>query len=220
MNKKRYILLFVTIVLACLLRLYINNTTLIVDTSVKAPNGYLEIDDYVLLDYQTSEIISPIKSFKSSESYYDWNRDYNENPTYITTKGISVDSSFEDFVNAYGDYTPYYISCLRYDYDSADEKSSYMFTWMTVKEFYEKYVKTNEISLDDYDINIYFKVTTKLNNVYYTEAQQRKAYNKSLFNNFNAHEFDLGFSWQCKNNTYNDYGYSHFDYICTFRDIY
>ncbi len=55
MNKKRYILLFVTIVLACLLRLYINNTTLIVDTSVKAPNGYLEIDDYVLLDYQTSE---------------------------------------------------------------------------------------------------------------------------------------------------------------------
>lgn len=210
MNKKlKYIILFLlAIVLGLTGRVIINQSTLLVDINTPVPDGFLPINDYVLIDKNTKEPVQKIKTLK-----YEYENDsYDYSSNLETTKGIDARSTFEEFVEAYGEYVATYISC--YNEVTKDYNDSINLNNIKLKTFYNDYVLTDKVSLDDYNININFSCYTQLNNVYYTQREYEKLMdNENFFWNVKVHEFSLHFSYVCKNFEYNEDGINRFDYI-------
>ena len=210
MNKKiKYIILFLlAIVLGLVGRVIINQSTLLVDTNTPVPDGFLPINDYVLVDKNTKEPVQKIKTLK-----YEYENDsYDYSSNLETTKGIDAHSSFEEFVDVYGDYVATYILCHKVTSD--DYNDDINLNNIKVKTFYDEYIKTEKCNLDDFNININFSCYTQLNNVYYTQREYEKLIdNENFFWKLKINEFNLYFSYICKNYEYNNHGVGIFDYV-------
>lgn len=210
MNKKiKYIILFVlAIVLGLAGRVIINQSTLLVDTNTPVPDCFLPINDYVMVDKNTKE---PVQKIRCLDYKYE-NDSYDYSSNLETTKGIDAHSTFEEFVDAYGDYVATYIMCnneVTKDYNDSINLNN-----IKVKTFYDEYIKTGKCNLDDYNIVVNFSCYTQMNNVYYTQREADNARdNNNFFWNVKLHEFSLHFSYVCKNFEYNGYDINRFDYI-------
>ena len=210
MNKKlKYIILFLlAIVLGLTGRVIINQSTLLVDINTPVPDGFLPINDYVLIDKNTKEPVQKIKTLK-----YEYENDsYDYSSNLETTKGIDANSTFEEFVDAYGDYVATYILCHKVTGD--DYNDDINLHNIKVKTFYDEYIKTEKCNLDDFNININFSCYTQMNNVYYIQREYEKLRdNENFFWKLKINEFSLHFSYICKNYEYNSHGVGIFDYV-------
>lgn len=203
MKKSRVTILIIVIILSFIVRFFINDTTLFVDTTY-TEEGYLPINDYVLKDGDKD--VKKIKTI--NYDFYSTSYNYND---YATTLGIDCKSSFDDFLKVYGDYYAAYIHAYRCDDDTYTDYVS--LNWITVNEFYEEYIKSNKINLDDYNIDIMFNCMTIFNKVYYDKSSIDNRYANEGLIRFSNHLFSLSFSYECKNDEYNDKDFGHFDYI-------
>ncbi len=209
--KYRSIIL-VIVTLLCVYRYIDSQTLLLVNTSKEAPSGYLSIADYVFINSGTNEPIEKINSFsyEGASTSYDYNKDIE------TTKGITASSSWEEFVNAYGEYKAYYISYNKPYSDANYDNDDYgNVNWMTVSDFNEKYIKTGKVDIENYDITVCFHATVKYSKVYYTPTEQDKIETYG-FKLYKAHEFNLTFDYECPNSSYNDTGVGLFNYISSY----
>lgn len=211
-KKSKYQAILLTIVtLLCVYRYIDSQTLLLVNTSKQAPNGYLSIKDYTFIDSGTGNIVEKINSF----SYEGTSASYDYNTDIETTKGITATSSWDEFVEAYGEYKAYYIT-YNEPYSDDVEDSDYGFlNWITVNDFNENYVKTGKVNLENYDITVCFQALIKYSKVYYTATEQDKIETYG-FKLYKAHEFNLTFSYECPNNSYNTSGRGIFDYISSY----
>lgn len=203
MKKNRIIILIIVIILSFIVRFFINDTTLFVNTDYKE-KGYLPINDYVLKDGDKD-----VK--KINTIYYDfYSTSYNYND-YVTTLGINCESTFKEFVNAYGNYYAAHIHAYRCNDDTYTDNVS--INWITIDDFYNEYIKSGKLNLDDYNIDVTFNCMTIFNKVYYDKTAINNRYANEGLIRFSNHLFSLSFSYECKNDEYNDKDFGHFDYI-------
>lgn len=209
-KKQRFILVIAFIAVAAF-RILANNTTMLVNVDQAVPDGYLPLEDYVLLNSRTKEASGSIRSLDYGDHY----AFYDSSKKLETTKGISCDSSWEDLLEAYGDYYADSISAsLPYNSDTYSSSENIYASHMTLNEFNEKYIEPGTVSLDTHNISIYYSVSTRLTKVYYTEDEQYDLYELDKpFWNFKTHEFQLSISYACKDDDFNDTDKGIIDYI-------
>lgn len=189
----------------CIFRYLDSQTTLFLNTS-NVPDGYLPIKDYEFVDKSTKEHITNVKAFSFDDEYISYGYDNG----LETTLGISTNSTWDEFVEAYGSYTACYILASVSNYDSEDYDYVYL-NWITVEDFDNEYIQTGKVSLDTYDIDIAFSTIVKNNKAYYTQGSQNKI--RGEFRLSKLHEFDLSFSYRSPSYEYNDAGKGIFNYI-------
>ncbi len=210
-KKSKYQAILLTIVTAlCVYRYIDSQTLLLVNTSKEAPSGYLPIKDYAFIDSGTGDVVEKINSF----SYDGTSISYDYNTDIETTKGITATSTWDEFVEAYGEYKADYITYNKPYSDGVESDYGYLY-WTTVNEFDENYVKTGKVDLENYDITICFKALVKYSKVYYTATEQDKI-DTYGFKLYKAHEFNFTFSYECPNNPYNTSNTGIFDYISSY----
>lgn len=203
MKRNRVVITIVVILLSIVIRYLVSDTTLFVDTN-QSQEGYLPISDYVLKE--DGKDVKKINTF--NYDFYSTSYDYND---YYTTLGISCSSTFDEFVNKYGNYNASHIHAYKNDDDTYKDYVS--LKWITINDFYNEYIKTNKINLDDYNIDITFDCMTIFNKVYYDKYDIDNRYAYEGFINFSKHLFSLSFSYECTNDKYNNEEFGHFDYI-------
>lgn len=137
-----------------------------------APSGYLPLEDYMIVDEDGDHEFSLNNPFFHDE--FVW-RD--EDDLY-TTKGIQCGDSWEQLLDAYGDYYADSIYAFYYDYDEEDSWHHYSYDGMTLKEFDELYVQTGELPIEQYEINVTYTVYVRGNEVAYAEEDVDELYEK------------------------------------------
>lgn len=210
-TKNQKVILIVALIAVVLFRILANYTTLLVNVNQDVPEGYLPLKDYVLVDGNTGIQSASIRSLNYGDHY----TFYDSNNGLETTKGISCDSSWEDLLEAYGDYKASSISATL-PYNSAEYNSpqNVYEDDMTLNEFNEKYIQTNQISLDTHNIHVYYSASARLTKVYYTQEEQYNLYDKNhAFWNFKEHSFQLSISYSCEDDDFNDTDQGIIDYI-------
>ena len=160
-------------VLACIVSLAVGRhlrygTTLFMEHRT-AP-GYLPIEEYVLNYSDTGEPTQDVRTF-----HYDSYGIYREGDGYETSRGIAIGSTWEKFVEEYGDETIYSASSHRYKDDGYidwDTEGRYYYTPCTVKEFDEQYVRSGEIDPSTDGIDIEFDAETDGFRVMYSQTEK------------------------------------------------
>lgn len=208
---KNKIILLVIFAILCVIRYIDSQTLLFVNPSKKAPEGYLSIGDYVLIDSGTKNVAQKINSF--SYDHISTSYDYNED--LETTKGISTKSSWEDFVKAYGPYKASYISYhLPYD-NPYNEERDYDYNtvrWLTIDEFNQEYIESGRVSIEEYNIYVNFDSVIKHSKVYYTANEIYNADDYG-FKLCMIHDFSLSFSYICPDDYMSESHSGYFEYI-------
>lgn len=151
------------------------NTTLFMND--KTPEGYLPLTEYALFDPTTGKPVQNVRGFTYEDRYaYDYS-----STQYITSRNIANGSSWEDFVEAYGDCTAESILAtpeLKITGNKA--KETFWDTSLTVREFDERYIQSGQIDLRYYNLSILFEVYTDGYNVHYdieSSLESQDAYN-------------------------------------------
>lgn len=213
MKYKKYILYAIIGLLVGLVgRVFINDSTLFVNTNQAVPEHYLSINDYVMIDKDSKQAVNKIKCINFEYQ----NDSYGYNSNLQTTKGIDTNSSWDEFVDAYGDYYVSYIICNKIVDGSEDYSEEVYLDNVLLSDFQRDYIETDKVNLDEYNIVVDFSVYTKLNKIYYLESQAYD-YDDNFFWKVNLHRFNLHFSYECKNYKYNEYGINIFDFISSDR---
>ena len=120
--------------------------------------GYLPIEEYPLNYSDSGEPTQDVRTF-----HYDLYSIYSERDGYETSRGITYGSTWDEFVEAYGDETIYYIYTHRYKEDGTvdwDTDTPYYSDRYTVREFDRRHVQTGEIDPSEYGIAIEFHAET------------------------------------------------------------
>lgn len=176
-EKKKFPKLFfqiLAIVIALLIAWTWNTSTLFINQT-DAPEGYLPLQDYFLVDYETGQQPS-IRSF-----HFDSQHAYMHS-TLESSRGLRPGDSWDKFVEVYGNYNfdTVYIS------DETNEEPVYEFIDgpMLVKDFDEKYIKSGIYNLNSTYLDIDFSVQIWGPKVQYTAKEKEDAISEYYDNSF------------------------------------
>ncbi|MBO7703760.1 MAG: hypothetical protein J6S26_04870 [Solobacterium sp.] len=180
-KKKPKLLLFLVtaaIAVLCVMngRYVRENTTLFMND--RTPEGYLPLKEYELIDPETGEVIQKVRGTSYNDIYA---FGYSQTQ-YVTSRGIGNGSSWDEFVEAYGDCRSEFIFASPALSISGNRETEKYFCYdMTVREFDEQYIKSGIINPQYYTIHISFGVYTDGFNVQYDIGgmlENREAYSE------------------------------------------
>lgn len=210
-GKRLIIWSIILLILALALRFY-NYTNIFRDIDITKEN-YLSFNDYLLLDYEDSEVKTNTEDLTYQYAYDFYNRN-GEKPYYKTTKNISVGSTLEEFLNAYGNYYAQSISAYEPDYKGERDDKYYELHYihkpMLVNDYYRDYIQGNLLDINKNEITFNFKICIKGSDVAFTEREVDIMYDKhygslwpsgSVFNP-KVQEYCLSFTFQMIDNVY------------------
>ena len=156
-TRKHYMKLFFSLLLAAVLgfgtRSAYRHSTLFLEDKVQ--DGYLPIDQYVV--YRDGVPEGNVRALNFRNSY---NTVYNIREGVTAPGGITVGSSWDEFVEVYGDLyfsQLYYMPVSRGGYWEYEEMQ-YIDGNMKVSDFDRDYVKTGVVDLETNGIDIEFSV--------------------------------------------------------------
>ncbi len=166
---KRFIAVLAATVLAVSARAAYNSTTLFLED--RSVDGYLSVEDYVF--YEDGEAVQNVRSMHFEDDYI--SKYSNEGVT--TSRGITYGSSWEEFVEAYGDDRCDYIW---YRHVTKDGNRNYQFEdtqfpdtdGMKISDFDRQYIKSGEIDLNENSITVVFSVDYGGNKLFYTPKEK------------------------------------------------
>ena len=130
-----------------------------------AEPGRLPLSEYVLRDCDTGEPVQGYRVEGFSDTYtFTFSLNH-----YETSRGIGIGSSWNDFVEAYGDIYVY----------EAESGSTLIHPDepMTVQEFHDTYVTTGEMDPAVSELKITFMTGTDGKHLYYTDGDMLRAKN-------------------------------------------
>ena len=154
----------------------LRNTTLFLEQ--RSVDQYLPIEEYVLKDQDTGEYTQNIRSpFLKNEYSYGSHSSYK-----MTSRGIKVGDTWDDFVKAYGDVHADTIYVHRVGEDGytsyEDEDSLYISDPMLLNEFQKNYIDTGLVDPEKDEITVVFRVHTDGIKIFYTEAELDREYDE------------------------------------------
>ena len=160
---------------------FYNRTPAFADTA--APEGYLPLEEYLYLDEDGNTHGSLMNPFYEGDWFY-----YGEGDQYTTTKGITVGDSWNDFVEAYGEYRAYSISVLPeesipWDEQPDDYYDTHYFDYMSIAEFDREYIQSGKVDLSENTIYVEFVVYVHGRTVAYTEKDYERILDEHYGNN-------------------------------------
>jgi hypothetical protein len=160
---------------------FYNRTPAFADTA--APEGYLPLEEYLYLNENGDPEGSLMNPFYEGGWVY-----YGEEEVYTTTKGITVGSTWDDFVEAYGQYTAYSISVVPEEDIPYDERpdsyyDEHYFDFMKVEDFDREYIKTGKVDLSTNTVYVEFTVYVYGRHAAYTEKQYEQVLDLHSSNN-------------------------------------
>ena len=170
-NGKRLIVYsFILLVIYAGIKIY-NRSSLFVDKTISKEN-YLAYEDYQLYGYDDGLQKSKANSIFNNHLYeFDYHSD--EDPTYITSKGISVGATFDEFLKAYGNYFASGINAHEKDYegvrDDAYYDSHYVSVFMKPNDYKTKYLDSDVINIEKNEITITYTLRIKGNKIYFSQ---------------------------------------------------
>lgn len=179
-TKTRVLEIIILILLA--IGMFVLNYTTYAVNQDNVPAGYLSIQDMALYDPATNKTYLPRKTDDSYYSFY--NSSYS--PGYRTTKGITVGATWDEFVEAYGDYICAFTSGYPVNYDTNESYDKYYQRYIHVKDFDEQFIKTGDLDLNAWNLSIRFEIYTQGTKAYYTEEEV-----DGLLDRYYAHMFWL-----------------------------
>lgn len=164
LSPLRVVLIIVLCVLFLIGGMFVRRrTSIMMEHRVRV--GYLNVDEFALVDPATGKPEQSVRTLKYDNRYHS----YLDHPDYVTSRGIGKDSTWEEFVTAYGDCTIYDVYI--YPIDDAGktlyDKSVYINEEMTLNEFHERYVLTGEYTPQKNIINVQFYAATDGIHLYY-----------------------------------------------------
>ncbi len=133
--------------------------------------NYLDLDEFALIDSDSGEAVSNVRGLSYDDQYVS----YWDEKRIETSRGITIGSSWEDVVEAYGDIVCrniyYYDYSDFFDGDYSTDTHTYINEPITVSEFNEKYVKTGLCDPARNYITLSFEAELIGNQIVYTDAQ-------------------------------------------------
>jgi len=161
------------LVLGILLR---EHTTLFVQNSVV--DGYLNLEDFQFTNTETGKIVNPYRRFVYQEYYISARKSGSD--SIVTSKGIGIGDSWEDFLEVYGDYTTGYISFYPVNEDgSINYENGEILSNVTPNEFNEIYFESGEYNADEVDLSVsFYAYTTGTKTFYADEIYDHISYNR------------------------------------------
>ena len=146
-----------------------SDTTLFLEK--KTQDGCLPAEEYVLCDPETGQPVRALRSFQfQSDLVYDGGRQ-----VLKTSRGIAPGSTWQEFLDAYGDVTLYSIYAIPYGPDGRedwDAEGIYLYEPVTVREFDQKYIQSGIIDPDSWRIDAEFRVLSDGVHLYYQPREQ------------------------------------------------
>ena len=132
---------------------------------IAADPGRLPLTEYVLRDCSTKEPVQEYRVSGFRDTYTFTFSIYD----YETSRGIKIGSSWNDFVEAYGDV---------YIYEaSSGDTLIHPDTPLTLQEFHDTYVKSGQMDPAAADLEITFMTGTDGRHLYYTDGDMLRAKN-------------------------------------------
>ncbi|MBQ8067599.1 MAG: hypothetical protein IJ201_04535 [Solobacterium sp.] len=164
-------------VLACIVSLAVGRhlrygTTLFMEH--RTLDGYLPIEEYVLNYSDNHEPTQDVRTV-----HFDSYNIYSERDHYETSRGIKYGSTWEEFVEAYGDETIYSASSHPYKEDGYidwDAEGQYFNGIYTVRQFDEQFVKTGQIDPSTDGIDLEFDAETDGFKIMYSDSEKERYY--------------------------------------------
>lgn len=164
------------IIILCVLFVWLYFHTPLSIRTDTAPDSYLPISDYALLNPETNEEHRIVGRL----SYPDIYTHYNYDDGLETPRQMKPGDTWDRFVEVYGDFiaSSIDVSDTRVPYSKRDTAyyETHNFTDTTIKEFDETYVKTGIIDLDYCQTYITYEVVISGNKVSYTEEEKQQAF--------------------------------------------
>ena len=170
---KKVLLSVLTVAVAYTGLQFYNKTALFVDKST-APEGYLPIEDFLLVD----ENMEPTDSLNSLFFEDQWiYRDYSDySDARSTTFGLAPGASWQEFVELYGDYTAYSIhiepvESIPYSLRDSEYYESHYLEYVKVSDFDRDYIQSGLVNLKDNSVYVTFHASVWGNKIAYSEQE-------------------------------------------------
>ena len=154
----------------------LRNTTLFLEH--RSVDQYLPVEEYVLKDQETGNYTQNIRSLDLKNEYV-----YSSRSSYkMTSRGIKVGDSWNDFMNAYGDIHADSIYVHRVGEDGyvsySNEDSLYIGESILLNEFQKQYIDTGKVDPDRDEITVVFRVDTDGFRLFYNESELDRVYDE------------------------------------------
>ncbi len=182
--KTKWKLIIALVLISCALAgmVMLNYSAVFADTSA-APAGYLSIGNMVLQEENgrsTGSLNNPF--YRGATSYY------GDDVLLYTDRGIHPGSTWEEFVEAYGDCTAYTISFFPEDDEKRiytdDYYDTHYFNYMKVSDFDRDYVQNGLAALDENVISVEFNAYVYGRTAGYSESQYNDMMHRHYSNNW------------------------------------
>ena len=168
-NKKLFVLGIIAIcVLSLLFGVYMRTETTVF-MEHKTSEGYLPAEEFVLSRQDTGKPAQDIRSL----AFRDMDSTANNNNGYVTSRGIGPGSTWQEFLEAYGDIETKDIQIVN---ENAQKDETNLIKGLTVREFDEKYVKTGEVVPGKDTIGIRFSFFTDGKKICYNDKELEQYY--------------------------------------------
>ncbi|MBQ6356819.1 MAG: hypothetical protein IJI52_06950 [Solobacterium sp.] len=173
---KKFFLSLLTVAVAYAGLQFYNRTALFVNKS-SAPDGYLALEDYLLVDEDMEPTDSLNSLFFEDQWIYRSYADYYD--ARSTTFGLAPGASWQEFVELYGDYTAYSIHIdpeeeVPYNLRDDEYYSTHYLEYMNIADFDRDYIQSGRVDLKDNSIYISFRAAVWGNKIAYSEKEYQK----------------------------------------------